>query len=76
MLEQGLKGLPLNEPIYRARMHVEAAAANPDRLREAYSVLTRELSQIGCDGGFEPDAETTRTFKRLLAAVGSIPAAS
>lgn len=63
---QGLRGLPLNEPLYRARMRTEAAAANPVGVREAYNELVRALADLDdALGAFEPDDETRRLHERL-----------
>lgn len=63
---QGLRGLPLNEPLYRARMRTEAAAANPVGVREAYNDLVRALADLDdALGAYEPDDETRRLYERL-----------
>ena len=64
---QGLRGLPLNEPLYRARMRTEAAAGNPDGVRDAYNELVRTLADLDdALGAFEPDDETTRLYGQLV----------
>jgi DNA-binding SARP family transcriptional activator len=64
---QGLRGLPLNEPIYCARMRVEAAAGNPGGVRETYNDLVRELADLD-DGlsSYGPSPQTTRQYEQLL----------
>ncbi len=63
---QGLRGLPLNEPLYRARMRTEAAAGNPDGVRDAYNELVRALADLDdALGAYEPDDETRRLYERL-----------
>jgi hypothetical protein len=67
--QQGLIGLPLNEPLYCARMRVEAAAGHPNGIREAFRDLVRGLS--GLDDGlgtYQPDPSTTRLYEQLLTA--------
>ncbi len=67
--QQGLIGLPLNEPLYCARMRVEAAAGHPNGIREAYRDLVRGLS--GLDEGlgtYQPDPNTSRLYEQLLTA--------
>ncbi|MGD9796163.1 MAG: LysM peptidoglycan-binding domain-containing protein, partial [Acidimicrobiia bacterium] len=61
---QGLRALPLNEPLYRARMRIEAASGNPDGVRQALSELTTGLG--GTDG--EPQIETVRLARELAPA--------
>lgn len=64
---QGLRGLPLNEPLYRARMRTEAAAANPEGVRAAYDELVRSLADLDdALGEYEPDDETTRLYEQLV----------
>jgi hypothetical protein len=63
---QGLRGLPLNEPLYRARMRTEAAAGNPDGIRAAYHELLNELANLDDGtGDLEPALETTRLHDQL-----------
>ena len=65
---QGLRALPMNEPLYRARMRVEAAAGNPDGVRQALSELTSAIG-ASCDGvPAQPEAETVRMARSLISA--------
>ena len=55
---QGLRGLPGNEVLYRARMRIEHAAGNTTAVRTAYRELTDYLDDLGA----EPSQETQHTF--------------
>jgi hypothetical protein len=65
-VSQGLRALPLNEPLYRARMRVEAASGSPQRVGQALSELRAAL-ELHCDDGFAigPEAETEHLAARL-----------
>jgi DNA-binding SARP family transcriptional activator len=52
---QGLRGLPGDELLYRARMRIEDAAGNPTAVRRAYDELLTYLEDFGA----EPSSETT-----------------
>lgn len=67
---QGLRALPLNEPLYRARMRIEAASGNPDGVRRALGELTTALgiSAPGIDPPPEPEPETKRVADALVSA--------
>lgn len=62
----GLIGLPLNEPIYVARMRVEAAAHNPAGVTAAFNELTSALREFSDSfGQLEPDPETVAEYEEL-----------
>lgn len=58
---QGLRGLPGDELLYRARMRIEDAARNPTAVRRAYDELLTYLEDFGA----EPTADTTALFRTL-----------
>ena len=62
---QGLRALPLNEPLYRARMRIEAAGGNPDGVRQALGELTSALGTCADGSEAEPEAETIRVARSL-----------
>lgn len=66
---QGLRALPMNEPLYRARMRVESASGNADGVRQALGELTTALggSSPG-DVDQRPCAETVRLAGELTSA--------
>lgn len=65
-VSQGLRALPMNEPLYRARMRIEAASGNPEGVRQALTALTAALNDHGDhDGLAEPARETVRVAKTL-----------
>ena len=62
-----LKALPVNEPLYRARMRIEAAADNPTGVDAAFNELSSLLAEMSDDGfEFEPSARTVRLRSNLL----------
>lgn len=66
-ITQTLRALPANEPLYRARMSVEAAADNPAGVCSAYDELRSLLAELSEDGfDFEPSKRTTRLRADLL----------
>lgn len=69
-VEQGLRALPLNEPLYRARMSLEAQAGNLTGVKQAYNELTQLLAEVGGDGfPFGPSTRTTNLYNDLVGAV-------
>lgn len=60
---QGIRGLPLNEPLYRAHMLTEAAAGNPHGVRSAFGQLVRELTEL--DEDLTPAPESEALFREL-----------
>jgi DNA-binding SARP family transcriptional activator len=58
---QGLRGLPGDEPLYRARMHIEDAAGNPTAIRRAYSELIAYLDDFDA----EPSDDTLNLYGQL-----------
>lgn len=64
-ISQGLKALPLQEPLYRAKMRLEAASSNLAGVRETYKELALLLDDL--DDDYRPSAETTRLLHQLLA---------
>lgn len=65
---QGLRALPLNEPLYRARMRIEAAGGNTDGVRNALVELTTALGDA-TSGTLQcgPEAQTLSLAKALTA---------
>jgi len=59
---QGLRGLPGNEILYRARMRIEHAAGNPTAVRTAFTELSNYLDDLDT----EPAAETRALYGELL----------
>lgn len=62
-ISQGLKALPLQEPLYRAKMRLEAASNNMAGVRETYGELVLLLDDL--DDGYRPSAETQRLLRSL-----------
>ncbi|HWL43013.1 MAG TPA: hypothetical protein VNQ73_08715 [Ilumatobacter sp.] len=66
---QGLRALPMNEPLYRARMRIESAGGNPDGVRQALGELTTALDiALDGDGDLTPEPETLRLAHELTKA--------
>lgn len=66
-VSRALRALPGNEPLYRSRMKLEAAADNPSGVCAAFDELTSmltELSEVGFE--FEPSMRTVRLRDELL----------
>jgi LPXTG-motif cell wall-anchored protein len=66
-VSQALRALPGNEPVYRSRMRLEAAADNSSGVCVAFDELTSvlaELSEAGFE--FEPSGRTIRLRDELL----------
>jgi two-component SAPR family response regulator len=67
---RGLIGLPLNEPIYCARMRVEAAAGNRSGVESAFRDLRAGLNDLGDRiDSYEPSPETVRLYEELTGAM-------
>jgi DNA-binding SARP family transcriptional activator len=64
-IKQGLKALPLQEPLYRAKMRLEAASNNLAGVKETYDELVLLLDDL--DDGYRPSAETARLLISLTA---------
>jgi hypothetical protein len=66
---QGLRALPMNEPLYRARMRIEAASGNADGIRQALAELGSALADRS-EGVAEatPEPATVRLAGELTAA--------
>lgn len=65
---QSLRALPVNEPLYRSRMRIEAAADNPSGVCRAFDELSQLLAELSDDGfDFEPSIRTVRLRSDLLA---------
>lgn len=65
-ITQGLRALPGNEPIYRARMEIEHALGNADGVNNALRELTCVLAGAVDDGfACEPSSETFAMHSRL-----------
>jgi DNA-binding SARP family transcriptional activator len=63
----GLKALRANEPLYRARMRIEALSGNRAGIRHAYNELTSLLGEIdGSADGSMPSPATTALLEQLL----------
>jgi DNA-binding SARP family transcriptional activator len=70
-LNQGLRALRVNEPLYRARMKLEAHIGNHTGVRTVYNELIRLLSELADDGEtYEPSGRTRALLTEL---VGSTP---
>jgi DNA-binding SARP family transcriptional activator len=70
-LNQGLRALRVNEPLYRARMKLEAHVGNHTGVRNVYNELTQLLSELADDGEtYEPSGRTRALLTEL---VGSAP---
>lgn len=59
----GLRGVPMSEALYRARMYVEAASGDLHAVKKAYTELTHLLDNM--IAGFEPSDDTTVLFDHL-----------
>ena len=62
---QALCALPANEPLYRMRMRIEAAADNPAGVRSAYDELVATLDDWGDGQAADPSPTTRRLFEQL-----------
>jgi len=63
----GIKALRANEPLYRARMRIEALSGNRAGIRHAYNELTGLLGEIdGSADGSIPSPATTALLDQLL----------
>jgi LysM repeat protein len=69
---QGLRGLPGNEVLYRARMRIENAAGNATAVRTAYRELTDYLDDLEST----PSPDTAELFESLTSARQSVTMAS
>lgn len=59
---QGLRGLPGNEILYRARMRIEDSAGNATAVRAAYNELLTYLGDLEAS----PSLDTTQLYGRLV----------
>jgi LysM repeat protein len=66
-ISQGLIALKINEPLYRARMKVEAHIGNAGGIRAAYAELAGLMSELDDDESFAPSAQTSVLYERLMA---------
>lgn len=66
---QALRALPANEPLYRMRMRIEAAADNPVGVRSAYDELVASLDDWGDGQAADPSPTTRRLRDQLTASV-------
>lgn len=64
-ISQGLKALPLQEPLYRAKMRLAAESNNMAGVRETYEELVLLLDDL--DDGYRPSSETDRLLLELSA---------
>jgi len=69
---QGLRGLPGNEVLYRARMRIENAAGNATAVRTAYRELTDYLDDLEST----PSPDTAELFESLTGARPSLATAA
>ncbi len=70
-VSQGLRALPINEPLYRARMRIEAAADNAAGVRATYDELSTLLGDLSRDGfNYEPSTRTITLLSELTASSG------
>ena len=60
---QGLRALPLNEPLYRWRMRIEANVGNRAGVRAAYTELCSRLSELG--EAVVPSVSTSTLYEQL-----------
>jgi nucleoid-associated protein YgaU/DNA-binding SARP family transcriptional activator len=68
-LNQGLRALRVNEPLYRARMKLEAHIGNHTGVRTVYNELARLLSELADDGEtYEPSGRTRALLTELVGA--------
>lgn len=66
-VSQALRALPGNEPLYRSRMRLEAAADNSSGVCVAFDELASVLAELSDDGfEFEPSGRTVRLRDELL----------
>ncbi len=63
-ISRGLKALPLNEPLYRWRMRVEAQAGNVGGVRAAFAELSTRLADL--DSATAPSTSTELLYDQLL----------
>jgi DNA-binding SARP family transcriptional activator len=70
-LNQGLRALRVNEPLYRARMKLEAHIGNHSGVRTVYNELAQLLNELADDGeAYEPSSRTRALLAEL---VGTAP---
>ena len=63
----GLKALRVNEPLYRARMRIEAHCGNRAGVRQAYDELVLLLAELDdVDAAYSPTHHTTGLLEELL----------
>ena len=63
----GLKALRVNEPLYRARMRIEAHCGNTAGVRHAYDELVSLLAELDDGAGaYTPTDATTSLLEQLL----------
>jgi DNA-binding SARP family transcriptional activator len=68
-LNQGLRALRVNEPLYRARMKLEAHIGNHTGVRTVYNELTQLLNELADDGEtYEPSGRTRALLTELVGA--------
>jgi nucleoid-associated protein YgaU len=66
-ISQGLKALRVNEPLYRARMRIEAHCGNHAGVRAAYDELVALLEELSDgDDSYAPSSTTTTLLNELL----------
>jgi hypothetical protein len=66
-VSQGLRALRVNEPLYRARMRIEANCANQAGVRAAYDELAALLEELSDgDESYAPSSATTALLDELL----------
>lgn len=62
-VSEGLRALPLNEPLYRWRMRIEAHVGNRAGVRAAYTELCSRLSELGEE--VVPSVSTSVLYEQL-----------
>ena len=67
-LTDGLRALQLNEPLYRARMNIEARVGNIAAVRRVYAELRAGLGKLDGEPHGEASAQTRALFEQLTAA--------
>jgi hypothetical protein len=66
-VSQGLKALRVNEPLYRARMRIEAHCGNHAGIRAAYDELVALLDELSDgDDSYTPSSTTTELLNELV----------
>jgi DNA-binding SARP family transcriptional activator/LysM repeat protein len=65
-INQGLRALGINEPLYRARMRLESIQHNPAGVKGAFAELERLLADLYDDPTITPSPRTRALLEELL----------